>query len=98
MSKMKISGPTQGKLVFAYDIREGHIDYKSLLPALNRRIIEDQIEAVVEEKELEEIIGEVLYRVNEKIFESFHDYLLTKKMDINFEEVLKDAIGVAVKK
>lgn len=98
MSKMKISGPTQGKLVFAYDIREGHIDYKSLLPALNRRIIEDQIEAVVEEKELEEIIGEVLYRVNEKIFESFHDYLLTKKMDINFEEVLKDAIGAAVKK
>lgn len=98
MSKMKISGPTQGKLVFAYDIREGHIDYKSLLPALNRRIIEDKIEAVVEEKELEEIMGEVLYRVNEKVFESFHDYLLTKKIDIDFDKILTEAIGAAVKK
>ena len=92
MAKMKISGQTQGQLVFSYDIRRGHIDYKKLLPALNKRMITDGIEVIAEENEFDEVLGEVLFRVNEHIFESFHEILSDKNFTIDMEKILNTAL------
>lgn len=92
MSRMKYSGQTQGRLVFSYDIREGHIDYKKLLPALNKRVIEMDIEAVVEEKELENIMAEALLQLNEELYNSFVEYTLKKKTSIDMQKILDEAI------
>ena len=93
MAKMKISGQTQGQLVFSYDIRRGHIDYKKLIPALNKRMVTDGIEAVAEENELDEVMGEVLYRVNEKIFEAFHDILVNNSFTLDMEDIMREALN-----
>jgi hypothetical protein len=91
--RMKISGPTQGKLVFAYDIREGHIDYDKLLPALNKRMKEEGYSGEATSKDLEELIGEILYRTNEKVFENLYQLLEHKKFThSNIEEILDDAL------
>lgn len=92
MAKMKISGQTQGQLVFAYDIRRGHIDYQKLIPALNKRLVQDGIEAIAEENQLDEVIGEILYRVNEQVFIDMHDILTDKKSSLNINEILDTAI------
>jgi hypothetical protein len=70
MPRMKISGRTQGKLVFAYDIREGHIDYERLLPALDALFRERGSKREASREDLEELIAELLYKTNEKVFEN----------------------------
>lgn len=92
MSRMKISGQTQGKLVFSYDIREGHIEYKKLIPALNKKLVEMGVEAVAEDKELENVVGEVLYRVNEFVFDNFYNILERKEDKIDVKNILEDVI------
>lgn len=93
MPKMKISGPTQGKLVFAYDIREGHINYKKLLPALNERLQKEGYVAGATEKDLEEIIGEILYQTNEKVFVNLYQLIAEKKFThSNIELILDQAL------
>lgn len=93
MPKMKISGPTQGKLIFAYDIREGHINYKKLLPALNERLEKEGYVASASEKDLEEIIGEILYQTNEKVFSNLYQLITEKRFThSNIEELLEQAL------
>jgi hypothetical protein len=70
MPRMKISGRTSGKLVFAYDIREGHIDYQRLLPALRSLYRARGVDREPSREELEEVIADLLYRTNEKVFEN----------------------------
>ena len=90
MPKMKISGPTQGKLVFAYDIREGHINYKKLLQALNDRLRKEGYAANATEKDLEEIIAEIFYQTNEKVFENLYQLIAEKKFTHSDIESLLD--------
>lgn len=98
MSRMKLSGQTQGKLIFAYDIREGHIEYKKLIPVINKFLVKEGIEAMVEEKELGDIIGEVLFRVNEEVYENLQLILEGEKKELNIEKILKDTLEIVLKK
>ncbi|GEM_PF-1459995 len=70
MPRMKISGRTQGRLVFAYDIREGHIDYDGLLPALDAAMRSRGADRPATREDLEEVIADLLYKTNEKVFEN----------------------------
>ncbi len=70
MPRMKISGRTQGRLVFAYDIREGHIDYDGLLPSLDAAMRARGAARPATREDLEEVIADLLYKTNEKVFEN----------------------------
>lgn len=98
MAKMKISGQTQGQLVFAYDIRRGHIDYTKLIPALNKKLITEGIEAVAEEKEVDEIMGEVLFRVNEEVFMAFQQMLTDNSYTLDINKIVNDSVKEVFKK
>jgi len=90
---MKISGQTQGRLVFAYDIREGHIAYDVLLPALNNLLKRLGYEYEATPQDLEEIIGELLYQTNERVFMNLEQLFTEGKFThSNIEEILTEAI------
>ncbi|MFN4216520.1 MAG: hypothetical protein ACK4HQ_03860 [Brevinematales bacterium] len=98
MPKMKISGQTQGRLVFAYDIREGHINYQTLLPALNKLLAKMGYKQEATPKDLEEIIGEILYQTNEKVFMNLEQLFTEGKFThSNIEELLIEAIKTVMK-
>ncbi|URA10877.1 hypothetical protein [Thermospira aquatica] len=98
MPKMKISGQTQGRLVFAYDIREGHIPYDVLLPALNKLLAKMGYQHEATPQDLEEIIGELLYQTNERVFMNLEQLFSEGKFThSNIEEILFQAIQTVMK-
>jgi len=98
MPKMKISGQTQGRLVFAYDIREGHIPYHTLLPALNALLARMGYHREATPQDLEEIIGELLYQTNERVFMNLEQLFTEGKFThSNIEEILTEAIKTVMK-
>ncbi|NPV38058.1 hypothetical protein BREVNS_1102 [Brevinematales bacterium NS] len=98
MPKMKISGQTQGRLVFAYDIREGHINYQTLLPALNKLLAKMGYTQEATPQDLEEIIGEILYQTNERVFMNLEQLFTEGKFThSNIEEILIEAIKTVMK-
>lgn len=98
MPKMKISGQTQGRLVFAYDIREGHIPYDVLLPALNTLLQKLGYQHTASPQDLEEIIGELLYQTNERVFMNLEQLFTEGKFThSNIEDILIEAIRTVMK-
>lgn len=98
MARMKISGPTQGKLIFAYDIRAGHLNYQQLIPTLNRRLVLKGIKANAEEGEIEDIVGEILFRCNERIFDNINLIISEEEYNLDIEKVVDEAIEAVLKK
>ena len=98
MPKMKISGRTQGKLVFAYDIREGHIDYDRLLPALEKLMAARGSKAKATREDLEDVIGELLFRTNEKVFDNLARLFEERQFEhSNIEGLLDDSLDAVMK-
>ncbi len=84
--------------MFAYDIREGHIQYDVLLPALNKLLAKMGYQYEATPQDLEEIIGELLYQTNERVFMNLEQLFSEGKFThSNIEEILTQAIQTVMK-